>query len=493
MTSANREQLVWVRETTPGTTPTTPRMRKARITGEALDLFKPEYDDPDELRDDRMNDDATLLFQSASGSVNANMSYPVNLSPLSDWIASTFYNEWTVTPERDKDGTADSVITDVAATGGVFTVTAGGGDPFVAGHLIHTTEFTNSGNNSVFKITTGSDTVPAVGNSLLTNEAAPPAGARIKVVGFQGAAADITATADGLASTLLDFTTLGIVVGQTLKIGGTAAGDKFATAALNVFVTVAAIATNLITLANKPAGWTTDAGTGKTLKVWFGDSIKNGVLTAATRVAGTMEKGFLGQAVPSYIVGTGLSVNSGVFSLKHKDKFRAVFNFLGMTGSESTTALDASPDAVTTNSVMSGNVNVGRLSEGGSLLASPNFCRSLEVTINNNLRPIEDVTQAFAAGINDGECTVDVKFETYYGSDSIYAKFSNGTPTSIHTVLNKNSQAIAIHLPRLVYRVGSPPSGSGKNTDVMLSLTGRSSKDTTTGCHVMMDRLEYYE
>src|SRR4051812_19988233 len=104
MTSANREQLTWVRESTPGTTPNTPRMRKARITGEALDLFKPEYDEPDELRDDRMNDDAVLLFQSSGGSVNANMSYPVNLSPLSDWLASTFYNEWSNTPERDNDG-----------------------------------------------------------------------------------------------------------------------------------------------------------------------------------------------------------------------------------------------------------------------------------------------------------------------------------------------------------------------------------------------------
>jgi hypothetical protein len=96
-----------------------------------------------------------------------------------------------------------------------------------------------------------------------------------KVVGFQGAAADITATAAGLGSTLLDFTTLGIAVGQTLKIGNSSvAGERFATKANNAYATVVSIATNLITLANKPSGWSVDAGTGKTITVYYGDTIK---------------------------------------------------------------------------------------------------------------------------------------------------------------------------------------------------------------------------
>jgi hypothetical protein len=31
-----------------------------------------------------------------------------------------------------------------------------------------------------------------------------------------------------------------------------------------------------LTLDNKPAGWGTDSGAGKTIKVWFGDQIRNG-------------------------------------------------------------------------------------------------------------------------------------------------------------------------------------------------------------------------
>ena len=492
MTSANRVQLLWVKETTPGTTPNTPRMRKVRFTGEALDLFKPEYDDPDEVRDDRMNDDPVLLFQSNAGTVNLNLAYPPNNSPESDFIASVMYNNWANTPERDNDGTADSVITGIATTNEVATVTTGAA--FVANHLVRFSGFGVANNNGIAKCSQGSATVPRFVGFGLTDESAPPAAARMKVVGLQGETGDISASADGLVSVSLDFTTFtDLVPGKTIKIGGTASGDKFATSALNVWVTIVSVAAHLITLANKPSGWTTDDGSGKTIKVWFGDTIKNGVLTDATRIAGTFEKGFLGQAVPSYIVGKGCTANTGTFTLKHKSKCTAQYGFMGMTGTESTTALDASPDAVSSNKALSGNVNVGRLSEGGSLLASPNFCRSLEISINNNLRQIEDVTQSSPAGYNEGEATVEAKFETYYGSDSILSKFFNGTPTPIYTALGKNSQAVAFHLPRLVYRDGSPPSASGKNTDVMLQLTGRASKDTTTSALILFDRLEYYE
>ncbi len=52
MGSSNRMQIAWARETTPGVTPTTPRMRLVRVTGESLD-FTPDYVDSDELRSDR--------------------------------------------------------------------------------------------------------------------------------------------------------------------------------------------------------------------------------------------------------------------------------------------------------------------------------------------------------------------------------------------------------------------------------------------------------
>jgi hypothetical protein len=491
MTSANRTQVAWTLESTPGTTPNTPRMRKVGYTGENLQLFNPEFLDGDKITDDRMTDDPIKVFQGSGGTLSFNLAYPPNNSPESDFIASGMYNNWTVSAERDNDGTADSVITAIATVNEQATHTTG--TSFVANMLVKFSNFGVAGNNGVFKCTTGGATTSRYVGAGLTDEAVPPATARMKCVGFIGAAGDITAAAGGLASTTLDFTTLPLYVGQPIKVGGSAAGDKFATTANNAWVTISAIAAHALTLDNLPSGWSVDAGAAKTIKVWTGDFIKNGTLTNDTRISGTIEKGFLGQLVPTYLVGKGMTVNSLQIAMKHKDKARCVVTFMGQGGSESTTPLDASPDALTTTVNFSPNVNFARFMEGGSAVGTPNFWRSLELTIGNNLRAIEDMTTDAAAGINEGENLADTKLETYYGSDALLTKFYNATPTKIFAVLDKSSQAVAIYLPRQTYRGGGNPSASAKNTDVMLPLEGKASRDTTTSAHAIMSRLEYYE
>ncbi|TIO72038.1 phage tail tube protein, partial [Mesorhizobium sp.] len=254
MSDANRVRLTHVREVTLGVTPNTPRMRTARMTGETL-RFAPAFVSSEEIRDDRMNADPIKVDEMNDGPVNGELSWPPHASPFSDWLESLFCNVWSNAPYRDNDGTADSVITAVATAG--TQVTHLTGDAFVASQLVRFTGFGVAGNNGVFKCTTGGTTTSAYSGSGITDEAAPPAAARMKVVGFQGASGDITATSTGLGSTSLDFTTLGLKVGQWLKIGGTAAGDKFATAALNGWARIIAIAANALTLDNLPTGWAT--------------------------------------------------------------------------------------------------------------------------------------------------------------------------------------------------------------------------------------------
>ncbi|MGE0290272.1 MAG: phage tail tube protein [Bradyrhizobium sp.] len=486
MTVANRVQICGVRESTPGVTPTTPRMRKKRYTGEAL-TFAPEYLDSDEIRDDRMMGDPTKTMQAAAGSINDELSYPDDESLDSEFYRSAFFNTWQNTPQRFNDGTADSAITDVAATGGVITVASGAA--FAVGHLVRLTGFGVAGNNGLFRITTGSATVPAVGNSLLTDEAAPAASARVKVVGLQGASGDLVAAADGITSTALDFTTLGILVGQWIKIGGTGASFRFATEALNGWARITAIAAGKLTLDNLPTGWTTDAGTGKTLRIFFGDRIKNGI----THTALTLEKGFLGQAVPTYIAHRGMEVGQVVHTIVSRRQVTRTWTFTGLGGSMGTTALDASPDPQTLGQPIAANANVGRLAENGQRLTSPNWARSFEFTINNQLRTVEDVQETSPQKINEGEFQVTGRLETYFGDDSLLAKFYAGTPTALNSRVQRNGQAMIFQVPRATYRSDGNPAVSGKNTDVMLPLGFQASYDTLTAAHLLLDRIEFYQ
>jgi hypothetical protein len=198
MGTSNRVQLAVVRETTLGTTPTTPRMRGARFTGESLQ-FNQQFVDSAEIRSDRMLADPIKTMSSSQGSINIEMSYPVDNSPESDMLRSAFYNTWTNAPAFDNDGTADSVITDAGTTlkylCGLIRRRFGQVGPPGSRDRVHDC---CKQQDTPFRVASSTATT-IVGTGLsLTAETAPPGTARLKVVGFMGASGDITATASGL-------------------------------------------------------------------------------------------------------------------------------------------------------------------------------------------------------------------------------------------------------------------------------------------------------
>lgn len=491
MGSSNRVQIASVRETTPGTTPNTPRMRLVRATGESLD-FTPDYVDSDELRSDRMLGAPIEVMQAAKGGLNVELSWPDDNSPLSDLLRSTFFNTWNNTNYRDNDGTADSVITDVATTNTVLTVTTG--TSFVAKALYRFTGFGVSGNNGVFACTTASATVPRFVGSGITNESAPAAAARVKAVGFIGDSGDINATSTGLSSTTTDFTSFpDLVIGKWVKFGGTGSGNRFVTSALNGWARVTAITSTALTCDNLPTGWTTETGTALTIKVWFGDYIRNG--TTATAL--TLEKGFLDQTVPTYIINTGMQVNDLSLDVTSKSKITGSFTFTGMGGSQSTSALDASPDAVTAGLVMAANANVGRIAENNSTLTSPNWAQKITIKYANNLRTLEAVDSTSPVGVNPGEFVASGEINTYFGDNSLLAKLYNATSTSINCRITKTTasvpQALIFTFPTVYLRGGGNPQAGGKNQDVMANFQWTASINTTYNCSAQLDRFEYYE
>lgn len=485
MTETNRVQLATVREVTFGTTPGTPRMRLARFSGEGL-KYSPKFIKPTEIRSDRMNVDPVKVNEDNSGPINGEFSYPEADSPASNFIRSLLWSDWVNTPTYDNDGTADSVVTDAGTTTDTYVV-ASGGALVKLGHVVRATGFTNSANNQIFRAASSTGTT-IVGSSLsLTAETAPPAAAKLKVIGFQGAAADITATATGLGSTLLDFTTLGLAVGMWIKPDSTTSGLGFATAALNVPMRIAAIAANALTLDNRPSGWTTDAGTGKTIRCYFGDYIKNGT----TRTSISIERGFLGQTVPNYILQKGMVAGQGEFSAATEQEITWSFSFMGLTGSNSTTAQDASPDAATTNSIMSANVNVGRIGEGGSATGTANPIKTNKISVNNNLRVITAKGTVGAVDIRAGDFDVTVEADAYFGDNTHLTKLLAATATAYNEWAAINSQMVVWDVPRVTWEDGSP-SASGKNADVTTPLKGSASYESTFAAHLIINRIPYY-
>lgn len=491
---SNRVRLASVREATLGTLPNTPRMRIARINGESL-KHVPLFAQSAEIRSDRSSADPSKVNEKSDGGLSFELFYPQSLGAQSDWLSSALMNAWINTPEWDNDGTADSVITGEVSTTGTLTVVdqsgTGGfaGTSAKAGHLIRTTGFAASGNNVVAKVTSSTGTTIVVGSGkFASDDTTPAAAARVKVVGFEGASGDITATATGLGSTALDFTTLGLRVGQWIKVGGTAAGNKFATALLNDWIRITAISATALTCDNLPAGWTTDAGTGKTIRVFFGDVLPNGT----TLLGNSMERAFLGQAAPTYILQEGMVPDTIEFDASSEQHIKVAMTFMGMSGSQGTSANGNSYAAAPTGVAMTSNVSLGRIAEAGAAIASPNWVKSLKLAIKNNLRQITADSNVGAVAIGVGECEVTGTLETYFGSNALLAKLLAGTISNVSARATQDSQAVILQVPRLTYTDGSPNAGA-KNSDVTLPATYRASKDPVTGANVLIDRLEYFE
>lgn len=483
MTDSNLVRLAYVEESQWGVTPNTPAMRALRYTGETLDFQITTIQSAEIIVDRQVTD---LIQTSARdvGGYNFELSYREH----DEFIASALYSTWTNTPEKENI-TADTTITDAGTTANTYVVDAGG-TAFVVGMLVRASGFTNSANNQVFRVASSTATT-VVGTTLgLTAETAPPVGARLKVVGFQGATGDITATTTGLGATTLNFTTLGLRVGQWLKVGGTAAGDKFDTAELNDWVRVTAVTASAITLDNRPAGWGVDAGTGKTIKVWFGDGLSN----ASTQRSFTIEKGFLGQTSPNYLAFSGLVADTMTLTVTPGAIVNGSFGMLGKAAAAATTTpLDADVTASRSGEVINAVANVGRIAEAGTTVTGPNYVTEMTIEVGNNLRERTAVGTMGLVGVGTGQFAVTGTLATYFGDATMYTKLVNSTATSISVRFVKNNQWYVIQLPKIKLSGGTPQAG-GQNQDVILEASYTALKDTTlTQKTMIIDRGEYYE
>jgi len=480
MADSSSLRIIRGRESSLGVIPVTPNARAMRVTGETL-KFALDNVESEEIRSDGQVTDVIKVMSRANGSLPFELSY----GAFDSEIELAMLNTWVKIAEIENSA-ADTEITDAGTTTDTYAV-ASGGAAFKAGHLCRASGFTTAANNKLFKVASSTATT-VVGSSLsLTAEVAPPKGAKLKVVGFQGASGDITATASGLGSTSLDFTTLGLSVGQWIKIGGSATGDKFATAVLNGFARITAIAATALTLDNRPTGWTTDAGSGKTLQVWVGDYIRQG----SQKLSNFYETAPLSQDTPQYSLYKGMMCNSLSLNLESSAIVTGSIDFLGFSEEISTSSVDGTAPAAPTADVMTAAVNTGRVYEAGAAIAGANYNRSISFSINNNLREQPHLFRDTIGGIGIGTRNVTGSLMTYFGDSTIYNKYVNNTATSLNFVLPQDGQAYVTTFPK-VKLTDADKNASARSQDIMANFSFTALHDPVTLTQVQFDKFEEF-
>jgi hypothetical protein len=170
-----------------------------------------------------------------------------------------------------------------------------------------------------------------------------------------------------------------------------------------------------------------------------------------------------------------------------------------MTGSVSFMGKDAAATAGTsgmpgtsvaslTNGVYNSVSNVFNVLEGGSALTNT-YVRSLQVSVENNLRGQTAIGTLGNVGIGAGSSVITGTMELYFADATYLNKFLNNTASSLSVRIAQSSTGIGYVLtfPNIKYSDGGTPT-PGANQDVTLSLPFQALRDTTTGYQILLDR-----
>lgn len=472
--STNRVAIARVRETTFGVTPATPAFKSIRETSSALNA-NPKTVITSEIRSDRQVTDLILVGEEAGGSVGGELAFAVADDDIEEALQGTWSNNPSITV-----ATIDTEISDVTTT--TLTVSAGGA-AFVVAMLTLMQGFTTSANNKLARVNSSTATTIVYPASTFTAEAGQiPVGASIRTVGFEGAVGDllaVTAGGNALTSTALNFTTLGISVGEWVKVGdGDTASKSFATAANNGFCRVSAIAAGRLSFDRVPTGWAADTGAGIGLRVFTGDFITN----ASTKRSNTIERQYLDHSPVTYEYLRGMTLNTMQVEAKTQAIATYTKNYIGKDAVAQTTRFTGSTDvAAPTYGVLNTSSNVGRIGFDGSTIVGPNFVMAASFNVNNNIRAQQAIGSVGAVGTGNGEFTVTGTLECYFGDKSIYDKVLNNTLTSFDMRVGRtdgNRESILFDFPSIKLASGAP-SVSGKNSDVMISAAFTAIMDAT--------------
>lgn len=320
----------------------------------------------------------------------------------------------------------------------------------------------NNGLKLVVSVDAGSHEVRLAG---LAADGAPTAGASITVVGCQAGAGDIDVTTSGnfatYTSTTLDFTTLGLIPGEFIYVGGDGALKSFAAPGNNGMKRVYSVAAHALVIDKSPLPMVTVADTANTVQFFFGRVLKNELADLIVRRSYNLERklGVPDPSNPSQIQAeyvTGAFGNEATINIKQADKVNIDFTFIAMDNQQVVAA--TGPKTGTRHTIVeadafntSSDFNSMRLAifNGTDEAPSPLFAHLLDLTINikNNVSPNKAVAVLGAFDMTIGLFEVSFQANAYFSTVEAVAAIRANSNVTLHSFLAKNNSGMVIDLP----------------------------------------------
>lgn len=385
-------------------------------------------------------------------------------------------------------GQAPFSPTAVTSTG--YTVASGGA--LANGLLVYARGFSNAANNGL-KLLAGTSTGTEIKTTGLVAEASPPAGARVDLVGVQGASGDIQIDANGdLIATTLNFTTLGLTVGQFIFIGGNQTAERFAldiSSGQNFgYARVKAIAAGKLTLDKQNVTFAVDNGSGKTIRVFFGRFVRDVNVDHADFLETTyqFEAGFPGLGAggaTEYEYSIGNYANEMAFELPLTDKAKLSLGFVGKDTEDPTTSRKTNASAAVSpylKEAFNTSLDIARLrvQKEDETGISTDF-KSVTLTLKNNAAGERVLGTLGPKYINYGNFEVDFDAQCLFTDKVVPAAIKANTTLQTDFGLRNNDGAMVLDVAS--HTLGGGDREFPVNESVLINTTGAAFEDAVLG------------
>lgn len=402
---------------------------------------------PNPINPSRQRRKGVTTDLNASGAFNHNLTYH-NLTELMQGVMFA-------------DARKKGQQTPTAITAALYNVPVTTG--FFVGGLVLARGNVLAANNGVKEVTAvvASTSVACAGLSIET----PPSTARLDVVGVKAAAGDIDVSAAGalptLTSTTLDFTTLGLVPGQWIYIGGDVAALGFSNAVNNGFKRIRIIAANILTIDKSESDMVTEASTTETLEIYFGDVLRNEAGTLIQRRSYNLERtlGVPDLDAPSEVqseVLIGSVPNEVTINIPSAELINMDIGWVsidaatrtGATGPKQTGVLSAASAKEYNTSSDVGRIRLSTVSASSeNVTALFAYITEGSITINNNVTPDKAVGVLGAFDVTAGTFTVSGNLTAYFATVDAIAAVRANDDVTLDIAFVKNNTGMVFDFP----------------------------------------------
>lgn len=385
----------------------------------------------------------------------------------------------------------ERTITAVNAGASTFAAAAGLAT-FLPGHIVLASNFSVPSNNGIHIVSAAASGLLTV-DGVLEDEAAPPDTARLDAVGFMFAAGDLSIAVDvdsvDLVTVAGDFTTLQLVPGEWVGVGGDTAVTRFADNGNNApfYGRVRSVSAKRLTLDKTTGTQAADAGAAKEIQIFFGTVIKNEDDCDLIKMRSfTFERQYgCGAGQEAEYVG-GAVANQLTLNIPTPGadaKINVDVTYIATTSFERTEAegiLAGDRVAALNEPAYKPGINVyrNRMAVVDPVTLNPSalvaYNQQMSLVINNNLGGNKAIEAFGNSGINIGEFSVSGTSTSYFNGVETTRRVREGAELTWDFILTKGNAAFAFDLAS--YGLGNAKANVAPNEPITVPLEGSAGK-----------------